>query len=128
MTDDTAAATRPRSAAPTSRGTRSRSRRSRAGSASTRPRGLTADEARQRLQEHGPNALAEAEPEPVWRQFLKHYRDYMQIVLVVAAVVSVLIGEYRTGIGLLLLTLFNAWLGLPPGGQGRGGRRVPGRR
>ncbi len=35
----------------------------------------------------------------------------MQIVLVVAAVVSVLIGEYRTGIALVLLTLFNAWLG-----------------
>jgi len=74
-------------------------------------RGLTAAEAHQRLQQHGPNALAKPEPEPVWRQFLKHYRDYMQIVLVVAAVVSTLIGEYRTGIGLLLLTLFNAWLG-----------------
>src|SRR6476620_11777772 len=72
--------------------------------------GLTADQARQRLAEHGRNALAAPEPEPVWRQFLKHYRDYMQIVLVVAAVVSVLIGEYRTGIGLALLTLFNAWL------------------
>src|SRR6476619_1834357 len=74
-------------------------------------RGLTTDQARQRLQEHGPNALAKPEPEAVWKQFLKHYRDYMQIVLVVAAVVSVLIGEYRTGIGLALLTLFNAWLG-----------------
>ena len=35
----------------------------------------------------------------------------MQIVLVVAAVVSVLIGEYGTAIGLAVLTLFNAWLG-----------------
>src|SRR6476661_1091498 len=74
-------------------------------------RGLSAAEARQRLQEHGPNALAKAEPEPVWKQFLKHYRDYMQVVLVVAAVVSVLIGETRTGVALLLLTMFNAWLG-----------------
>src|SRR6476646_3262052 len=73
--------------------------------------GLTTAQAQQRLQEHGPNALAEPEPEPVWKQFFKHYRDYMQIVLVVAAVVSVLIGEYRTGIALVLLTLFNAWLG-----------------
>ena len=73
--------------------------------------GLTVDQARRRLQEHGPNALAKPEPQPVWRQFLKHYRDYMQIVLVVAAGVSVLIGEFRTGIGLAVLTLFNAWLG-----------------
>ena len=35
----------------------------------------------------------------------------MQIVLVVAALVSLLIEEYGTAIGLALLTLFNAWLG-----------------
>ena len=73
--------------------------------------GLSAAEAQQRLQEYGPNALAAAKPEPVWKRFFKHYRDYMQIVLVVAALVSLLIGEYGTAIGLALLTLFNAWLG-----------------
>ena len=35
----------------------------------------------------------------------------MQIVLVVAAIVSLLIGEWGTAVGLALLTLFNAWLG-----------------
>jgi len=35
----------------------------------------------------------------------------MQIVLVVAAVVSLIIGEWGTAVGLALLTLFNAWLG-----------------
>src|SRR4249920_3561392 len=74
-------------------------------------KGLTASEAGRRLQEYGPNALAEAKAEPVWRRFLKHYAEYMQIVLLVAAVVSVLIGEYRTGVGLLLLALFISWLG-----------------
>ncbi len=73
--------------------------------------GLTAGEAQQRLAAHGPNAIAAEAPEPVWRQFLKHYRDYMQVVLVVAAVVSLLIGEWGTAVGLALLTLFNAWLG-----------------
>jgi Ca2+-transporting ATPase len=73
--------------------------------------GLTAAEAGQRLHQYGPNALAEAKAEPVWKLFLKHYTDYMQIVLLVAAVVSLLIKEYRTGVGLLLLTVFNAWLG-----------------
>src|SRR5512141_207203 len=74
-------------------------------------RGLTAAEAEQRLQEYGPNALAAAKPEPVWKRFFKHYQDYMQIVLVVAALVSLLIEEYGTAIGLAVLTLFNAWLG-----------------
>ncbi|GGH98445.1 cation-transporting P-type ATPase [Arthrobacter liuii] len=74
-------------------------------------RGLSAAEAQQRLQEYGPNALAAAKQEPVWKRFFKHYADYMQIVLVVAALVSLLIGEYGTAIGLAVLTLFNAWLG-----------------
>src|SRR6478735_7749988 len=73
--------------------------------------GLTSAQAQERLQEHGPNVLAAAKTEPIWKQFLKHYRDYMQIVLVVAAVVSVLIGELGTAVGLFVLTLFNAWLG-----------------
>ena len=73
--------------------------------------GLSAGEAQQRLQEYGPNALAAAKQEPVWKRFFKHYRDYMQIVLVVAAFVSLLIAEYGTAIGLAVLTLFNAWLG-----------------
>ena len=74
-------------------------------------RGLTADEVQQRLQKYGPNALAAAKAEPAFIRFFKHYADYMQIVLVVAAVVSLLIGEYSTAILLALLTLFNAWLG-----------------
>ncbi len=73
--------------------------------------GLTPAEAATRLQAYGPNALAEAKPEPTWRRFAKQYKEYMQIVLVGAAVVSLLIGEYVTFVGLLLLTLFNAWLG-----------------
>jgi Ca2+-transporting ATPase len=73
--------------------------------------GLSASEAAQRLKTYGPNALAEAKAEPTWKRFLKQYREYMQIVLVGAAIVSLLIGEYVTGVGLILLTLFNAWLG-----------------
>jgi len=37
--------------------------------------------------------------------------EYKQIVLVIAAVVSLLIAEYMTAFGLIILTLFNAWLG-----------------
>jgi len=73
--------------------------------------GLTSAQAQERLKQYGPNALAAPKAAPIWKQFLKHYRDYMQIVLVVAAVVSLLIGEIGTFVGLLVLTLFNAWLG-----------------
>jgi len=74
-------------------------------------RGLSATEAQSRLRTYGANALAAAKPKPAWIRFFKHYADYMQIVLVVAAAVSLFIQEYGTAIGLALLTLFNAWLG-----------------
>lgn len=74
-------------------------------------RGLSAAEAKQRLEKNGPNALDDVKRESEWKRFFKHCRDYMQIVLVVAALVSLVIQEYGTAVGLTLLTLFNARLG-----------------
>jgi Ca2+-transporting ATPase len=73
--------------------------------------GLTHEEAAARLEKDGPNALPEAKPVPGWRRFANQYKEYMQVVLVGAAIVSLVINEYVTGVGLILLTLFNAWLG-----------------
>ena len=86
-------------------------------------RGLSAAEVSQRLQTYGPNALAEAKPVPVWQRFLKQYKEYMQIVLVGAAIVSLLIHEYVTGVADPADPV-QRLVGLPPGGQGRRGRRA----
>ena len=52
-------------------------------------RGLTASVAAERLRANGPNALPEEKPKPGWLRFLDEYRSYMQIILIVAALVSV---------------------------------------
>ena len=54
----------------------------------------------------------------MWQQFLAQYRSYMQIILVAAAVASMLIGEITTGIVVLAITAFNALGGNAPAGQG----------
>lgn len=69
------------------------------------------------LAEYGPNALPEEKRTPAWRRFLEQYRSYMQIVLVAAAVVSLLIAEWTTAILLLVLTLLNAVVGLRQEGK-----------
>ena len=46
--------------------------------------GLSNSEASQRLQQVGPNVLTGQAKEPRWRAFLRQYRDYMQIILLVA--------------------------------------------
>src|SRR5487761_273492 len=66
--------------------------------------GLTATTAAGLLAANGPNALPEEKPKPVWLRFLDEYRSYMQIILVAAAVVSLVIQQWATAILLLLLT------------------------
>ena len=44
-------------------------------------RGLSAEEARSRLESHGPNRLAGGKKEPGWRAFLRQYEDFMQVIL-----------------------------------------------
>jgi Ca2+-transporting ATPase len=81
-------------------------------------RGLTSDEAAERLQRYGPNKFAEAKTESRWHAFLRQYQDPMQIVLVVAGVISIYpVKQPGTGIVILLLTLVNAVLGLNQEGK-----------
>lgn len=76
-------------------------------------RGLSADEASARLIRHGPNRLAEKKKETGWQAFLRQYGDLMQIILLTAAVVNVVVtGVWSTTVVLVLLTVFNAVLGL----------------
>ena len=79
--------------------------------------GLTAMTAGERLQLNGPNALPAEKAVPGWRRFLDEYRSYMQIILLIAAVVSLVIGEWSTGAVLALLTVVNAMVGLRQAGK-----------
>src|SRR4051794_27224794 len=81
-------------------------------------RGLSSDEAASRRATYGPNKFAEAKTEPRWHAFVRQYYDPMQIVLLVAGIGSIVpLGQYGTGIVLLLLTVFNAVLGMHQEGK-----------
>ena len=80
--------------------------------------GLSPEDVRARTSQYGPNKFAEAEKEPRWRAFLRQYRDPMQIVLLVAGIVSMFLpNQLATGVLLVLLTVFNAILGLNQEGK-----------
>jgi Ca2+-transporting ATPase len=75
--------------------------------------GLDADEIVRRRGEHGPNRLAAAKKESALQAFLRQYRDFMQIVLLVAGVINqVVTGDAATTLLLAGLTVFNAIVGL----------------
>ena len=79
--------------------------------------GLSSQTAAELLQSHGPNALPVEAAVPGWRRFLEQYRSYMQIILVAAAIVSLAIKEWSTGVLLILITVLNAVVGLRQAGK-----------
>ena len=80
-------------------------------------RGLPAAKAADLLRTNGPNALPAEAAVPGWKQFLAQYQSYMQIILVVAAVASIVIGEIATGVAVLLITALNAIGGMRQQGK-----------
>ena len=65
-------------------------------------RGLSVEEARRRLQSQGPNRLTGAKKESGFQAFLRQYRDVMQLILLVAAVVNLLVtGDVGTSVVLM---------------------------
>jgi len=79
--------------------------------------GLPAARAADLLKKDGPNALPAETPPPGWKLFLAQYRSYMQIILVGAAIASILIGQIATGVAVLLITALNALGGLRQQGK-----------
>src|SRR5512136_2971876 len=75
--------------------------------------GLSASEVQKRLQKYGPNKLAGKKKEPGWQAFLRQYRDFMQILLLGAAIINVIFTQdVRTSLLLVVLTVVNAVMGL----------------
>ncbi len=79
--------------------------------------GLSSQEAAELLEQHGPNALPAEAAVPGWRRFIEQYRSYMQIILLAAAIVSLAIKEWSTGVLLILITVLNAVVGLRQEGK-----------
>ncbi len=80
--------------------------------------GLSASAVTERRARYGSNKLAEEAPEPAWKAFLRQYRDLMQLVLVGAAVVSIVaIQDFGTALVVLGLTVLNAVMGLHQEGK-----------
>jgi Ca2+-transporting ATPase len=79
-----------------------------AGSAKT---GLAHDEVKRRLEQYGPNSLQEKKKKPAWVIFLAQFKDFMILVLILAAVISGFIGDITDTIIILVIVLLNAVIG-----------------
>lgn len=75
------------------------------------PQGLANEEVSARLEKYGPNALEAKKKKPIWLFFLNQFKDFMILVLIVAAIISGIVGEVTDTIIILVIVLLNAIVG-----------------
>ena len=75
------------------------------------PRGLSDEEATSRLSVHGPNEIQEAKKEAAWKLLLDQFKETLILILIAAAVVSILIGEAIDSAVILVIVFASAGLG-----------------
>ena len=74
-------------------------------------KGLTTEEAGQRLVSNGPNQLEETKRKTLAGIFFSQFKDVMVLVLLAAAVISGVIGDLADTIVILVIVVLNALLG-----------------
>jgi Ca2+-transporting ATPase len=74
--------------------------------------GLSPEQAQQRLQEHGPNELQEKPRPGFMALLLDQFANFLVIILIVAAVISLLLGEYIDATAIFVIVALNAIVGV----------------
>ena len=73
--------------------------------------GLTSEEAAKRLKEYGPNELRRLKKISPWAIFFEQFKDLLIIILLVAVVISAVLGETVDAIVIFIIIVFAAGLG-----------------
>ena len=77
--------------------------------------GLSPRQARQRLEQYGPNQLAGAPKKPLWARFLDQLRDPMILVLLAAAALSLISSggeDWVEAVIILVIVVVNACISI----------------
>ena len=72
---------------------------------------LTASQVEERQRKFGPNELVEGEKKSTLRIFLEQFSDFLVIILIISAIISLFLGEAESAIVILVVITMNAILG-----------------
>ncbi|OPA74150.1 ATPase [Paenibacillus selenitireducens] len=78
----------------------------------THPSGISSSEAATRLERYGKNALQEAAGKTLMQKLLAQFKDVMIIILLIAALISGVLGEWTDSVIILFVVVLNAVLGI----------------
>ena len=73
--------------------------------------GLSDSDVNQRREKYGYNELAEGKRKSTFQVFMEQFKDFLVIILIVAAVISAFLGEIESTIVILVVIILNAILG-----------------
>jgi Ca2+-transporting ATPase len=73
--------------------------------------GLQEKEASRRAEQHGPNEIQGRPNRSPWRQFIDQFKDFMVLVLIGAAVISGVMGDFVDTLAILAIVVLNAVIG-----------------
>ena len=79
---------------------------------SSKEDGLTSDEVTRRQQQYGPNELKEAPPKTIWAKLWAQFNDFVIWLLIGAAVISAVLGEWVEAGAIMAIVILNAVLGI----------------
>jgi Ca2+-transporting ATPase len=74
--------------------------------------GLSNEQAARRLAQYGPNQLQEAPRPTFWHMLWEQLNNFVVILLIVASVVSALLGDYVEAAAIMAIVVLNAILGI----------------
>ncbi len=77
-----------------------------------REHGLSAAEVENRINSYGKNELQEAPPTSIWVRIYEQFANFLVILLLVAAVISAVLGDWVEAAAIMTIVLLNAALGV----------------
>ncbi|NLW40110.1 MAG: calcium-transporting P-type ATPase, PMR1-type [Tissierellia bacterium] len=75
-------------------------------------KGISDEEARNRLEKYGPNELKEEGKKSLLSKILAQFNDFLIIILIIASIISFMVGERTDSLVILAIVVINALLGL----------------
>lgn len=72
---------------------------------------LTDEQAAANIQKYGPNELAEGKKKSVVQIFFEQFKDFLVIILIIAAIISGILGDFESTAVILIVITINAVLG-----------------
>lgn len=78
----------------------------------TSAKGLTSQEAAERIKKYGYNELEEKKGKSLFQMFIDEFKDFMIVVLLIAALISLFVGETTDAVIIIAIVVLNALLGV----------------